>query len=529
MATDAALVPARRAGEGKVQPRPAQPIIAIPPNGSADARSLKFDLSTDRLVCDLQRATSDGAPRDWSNFGALLLRILGPPEGAEAMLLLRSGGPAGFGEATFRLRLAAGWNLITVDLDAISRGRERHDMRELEIVPSVSGAKPPFYLDDIVLADRTQWFAGQNGGPGELYAYARGPRVFVGVPDRFELVFAEGVISAWYATGPENLAGRGGLGPWPAFIGSDWSGRLEDSSRKLIVASPSEYGFRPAVSQKVLESSAARVVLEGSHELRLGDTAAENADATELRRCAARYVIYRDGHVFVQTDLDAGPSAWPLGRAGDALFLNSGTNFSVSDRPPATPEHDPANFALLTHTSSGADLLWAPHLASSMRWRRFFSETGRQPSLLIAGETPAAPVMSSAQLLWFCPASLDAPAAEEIASDYQEPLALRPDAGTLVTDAPGDLNHDGYNESEGCYELALQRGRLRFGFDPGSLPRQAPLFRIHGGENTRCWVYADGEALPAEARDASGRILFTLPGVIRSPRMIEIYALSESP
>jgi hypothetical protein len=527
-ATSAPSVSPRVASDRR---RPAQPVVAVPPGGPDEARSLKFDLTSaaDRLVCELQRAASDGAPRDWSDFGALLLRIWGPPDGADAVLLIRSGGIAGFGEATFPLHLTAGWNLITVDLDALSRDRERHDMRQLEISPVIGSKLATFYLDDLVLADRTHWFTDQDGEPGELYAYVRGPRAFVGVPGGFELDFAEGAISAWYATGPENLAGRGGLGPWPVFIADDWSGRAEDLRRGLTIAGPVERGSRPAAGQKIVESSPARVVLEGSRELSPGRIATGAVGPAKMPRCVARYAIYPDGRVFVQTDLEAESSVWPTGRLGFILSLNSGSNFSLAERPPATPEHIPASFAFFGRTLPAVNLLWTPHLAGIMRWRRFLPETGHEPSLMLAGEMPAQPAMSTTQLLWFCPAALDARQAEEVASDYQEPLALRPDAGTVVTDTPGDLNHDGYNESEGCYELAPQRGRLRFLFDPGSVPRQTPLFRIHTAANAQCWVYSNGQALPAIGRDAAGRILFTLPGTIRSPRLIEIYTLAESP
>ena len=509
---------------------PVQPTIATPP-GSPEARSLAFDLNSaaERLVCDLQRAASDGAAQDWSEFGALLLRLWGPPDGADAILLLRSGGPTGFGETVLPLRLSAGWNLLTVDLDSVSRGHERRDMRQLEIIPVIGSKPATFHLDDLVLADRTQWYTGQDAGPGELYAYSRGPRVFVGVHERFELVFAEGAISAWYATGPGSLAGLGGLGPWPVFVANDWSGSLEQGARGLTLAGPLDPGMRPAVTQRVLEASATRVVLEGSRELLLAADAADVNSSAELRQCRSRYVVYRDGRVFVQISLEAGSTPWPSDRLGWAVLLDSGTDFAVAESPPATPEDVPANFALVTSNPPGADLLWAPHAAGDMRWRRFLPRTGSEPSLLLAGETQSQPVMLSTHLLWFCPAGFNAEKAEEIASNYQEPLALQPQAGHLVTDVPADLNHDGYNESEGCYELALQRGRLRFDVLPGSTPRHEPLFRINGTDKTRCWVYADGQALPVETRDAAGQIMFTLPGIIRSPRTIEVYALPEQP
>lgn len=50
------------------------------------------------------------------------------------------------------------------------------------------------------------------------------------------------------------------------------------------------------------------------------------------------------------------------------------------------------------------------------------------------------------------PRSIDSPAeAEAYAGDYQSPATLRVREGGIVRDDKGDLDRDGFNESEGCY------------------------------------------------------------------------------
>jgi hypothetical protein len=97
-----------------------------------------------------------------------------------------------------------------------------------------------------------------------------------------------------------------------------------------------------------------------------------------------------------------------------------------------------------------------------------------------------------------------------------------------VVDAPGDLNHDGYNECEGCYELAADRGMARFTFDPGTLLRHRPAFRIAQTAGRRCWVYADGQIVGTLGRDRSGELCFVIPGVVITPRAVEVVSQLQS-
>jgi len=64
--------------------------------------------------------------------------------------------------------------------------------------------------------------------------------------------------------------------------------------------------------------------------------------------------------------------------------------------------------------------------------------------------------------------------------DYQFPDTLSVSVGSRVTDDSGDLNGDGYNESEGCYVLLADDGKVAFTIDATETVRYQPAFKITG-------------------------------------------------
>jgi hypothetical protein len=143
--------------------------------------------------------------------------------------------------------------------------------------------------------------------------------------------------------------------------------------------------------------------------------------------------------------------------------------------------------------------------------------------VITVGDLEAATTLETAQLLRFWPWDIDAaPEGHTFAADYQHPAILEVARGRVVADAPGDLNQDGFNESEGCYELALGRGLLRFKFEPGSFLRHRPIFRVHGTAGRDGWVYADGRIIDRQGRDLADELLFALPHAVSVPLTIEV-------
>ncbi|MFH0773887.1 MAG: CARDB domain-containing protein [bacterium] len=75
--------------------------------------------------------------------------------------------------------------------------------------------------------------------------------------------------------------------------------------------------------------------------------------------------------------------------------------------------------------------------------------------------------------------------------DYRHPDALEFTTGSEVTDDLGDLNCDGYIESEGCYVMRLQDGAVEFILDGTQFVRFNPVFKIlnwSGGHPERIWM-----------------------------------------
>jgi len=65
-----------------------------------------------------------------------------------------------------------------------------------------------------------------------------------------------------------------------------------------------------------------------------------------------------------------------------------------------------------------------------------------------------------------------------LAIEYRTPPKLAVNGAALVTDDPGDLNQDGYNESEGCY-VVRGEGAVDFSCQTGAVLHQ-PAFKILG-------------------------------------------------
>ena len=62
--------------------------------------------------------------------------------------------------------------------------------------------------------------------------------------------------------------------------------------------------------------------------------------------------------------------------------------------------------------------------------------------------------------------------------DYQQPARLSVQAGKLVRDDRGDLNGDGYNESEGCFVVAANGSKLSATLDAAGGPCFQPAIKV---------------------------------------------------
>ena len=478
----------------------------------------------DRLLFDGKRSEQLALIRDWRKYALLLMSIYGPPGGVTLEFGVQSGEetPVSW---TQTISVRPGWNLFRFDVATIGDRVDLGDVRALSWRASQATARVDLYLDDIILADNTRHVLGEDAGTGELYVLTRGRRIVVGVRDRFELAFADGLIVGWRDPGGENLADIGGLGPWPVPLAEDWFSQPDApvayDDPRLFAA----WGKTVAAAQRLVEATAFRVVVEG--RWRFGDAgesapAAGQADARPGHTW--RYVIYPAGQLCVSVRSEAPASGWAGPRVGYAMGLDGRRDFRRVT-PPAADARTPApSFVLMARPGAQrADLLWTWTKAGGLTRQRELVSADQRRLAVVAGDVEASPTVETAHLLRIWPGDIDAaPEGTGLAADYQNPAAITAMAGGLITDAAGDLDHDGFNESEGCYELAPVDGVLGFDFDPGRFPRFDPVFRVRETADRRCWVYARGRTVQPLGRDAQHNLLFTLGRVAGAPLGIEV-------
>lgn len=62
--------------------------------------------------------------------------------------------------------------------------------------------------------------------------------------------------------------------------------------------------------------------------------------------------------------------------------------------------------------------------------------------------------------------------------DYRNPAKLEFSHGQSITNHPNDLNHDGYDESEGCYVMQADKNGVDFTINGSARSRFNPIFKI---------------------------------------------------
>jgi hypothetical protein len=113
-----------------------------------------------------------------------------------------------------------------------------------------------------------------------------------------------------------------------------------------------------------------------------------------------------------------------------------------------------------------------------------------------------------------------------IYSNYLRPGRIRVDIGGKVASV-GDMDRDGFDESQGCYSLQAHSGNCRFTViaPPGGLLN--PVFRVAGPWGGPVHVNSEGRAIRNITRLSDGSVLFCLAGLLERPTAVEI--TSEAP
>jgi hypothetical protein len=511
----------------------AQPSLSILRcRNETGAAGLKARLTgpADALRFDGQRARELALIRDWHSYALLLMSIYGPPGGAVLEFSIESGQQAPL-RWSRTIQVLPGWNLFRIDLATVGQWLDLTDVRALVWRASQATAALELYLDDLILADNTQYVLGQQAGPGELYAFTRGRRICVGARERFELAFMDGLLVGWRSGSDENLVDPDGLGPWPVPLPEGW---FDQPGASLAYDDPqlfSGWGAAVAASQGLVEATPFRIVLAGRWRFTDQTRPPPEQPTGEDKGPGHvwQYVIYPSGAVYVNVRSTAPAAGWGGPRVGYAIGLDGRRGFRRVEPLPAGLRGDFTRFVLMAREGAGqADLLWSWPQKRRLDRQRELTSADERRLAVIAGDLPATPATESAQLLRVWPTDIDGlPEAGSLAADYANPAAVRLTSGRLITDAAGDLDADGYNESEGCYELAPDGNVLRFELDPGPHLRFDPVFRVHQTAGRRCWTYARGRLVSTVGRDADENLLLCLGRVASSPMAVEVHSLAE--
>ena len=520
------------------------------------AGSLRAELLTDRhvLVIDNANATRWVLSRDWEGYHLLLLSVYSPRPIGPVRLAVHGGPDWPLPYARANLRLQAGWNVLRIDLADVAERIDLSDVRQVRL--SAAGIDRPveLYLDNLVLADNTRAvFGTPDGPPGSLYVLHQGRRLHVGSVERFELVFSGGRIRRWYDTSGDamriaNLVGDGPLGPslvivpaqrtrgtpavglddlhqWAALgpLVTNRQGLLEANHQRVMVVVERTFS-RPPASQPA----------EAPHPARPG---ADPPPSPERHVHRWQYTIRRTGHMAVRVEADVEAERFTPADIGLVVCTARDVRFEALHHPANLPGVGPAEqklcFALHRRKAPGrSDLLavlsrptMGPRLANLIT-----PDDPRVGSVFYGGQHDG-PVRRWVLMMTVWPADLDSlDVAAKLAADYCMPAVIRMHVGQMVATDPGDDDNDGFNESEGCYVMALdpEAKIARFTL-PGRSLRFQPQFKLLDTADRLCWVYADGKPVYQDARtvdptrrDRDGNVLFSLDRIVDRPVTVEI-------
>jgi hypothetical protein len=226
-----------------------------------------------------------------------------------------------------------GWHLYRFDLAEVGEEIDLADVRSIRWRAPEITAPVDLFLDDLILADNTRYLLDGDASENELYVFTQGRRIHVGSPGRFELAFSDGVIVEWHADRGPNLTVRSGLGPWPIPLSRDWSVR---QAAPVVYDDPAlfeSWGTRVAATQRLVEKSRFRVVIEGIWRF--------TGSSDEVQKQMApqhswRYVVYPSGQVYVRVTSRTGGVSWPAERVGYAIALDGRAGFKRVIAPPSS-------------------------------------------------------------------------------------------------------------------------------------------------------------------------------------------------
>lgn len=299
---------------------------------------------------------------------------------------------------------------------------------------------------------------------------------------------AEGRFELRVATPP---AGGKAERPYPVGEISVWY-NLEDDpfrttnlmgARFLPLLDPPPAGVESEeqgmVSFKVIEDSPLRIRTRTSHAL--------------WPQEVIEHTFYPSGHVFVAVSCMSNQERPPVRLGGVACLLRPGgrVNWRMVIEEGARMTREGAlqgeSRYLLAHSNTipsirravSDDLLVC--FSNRQRPQVRVMEGARldghgQSAVMRLNRDGNSEQMALAGQILVYPRTIDsAAAALPYVDDYQSPATIVVSRGRVVRDDPGDLNGDGYNESEGCHVVGATGSVV---IDPGEFMRHAPVVKF---------------------------------------------------
>lgn len=506
-----------------LHPLPPDPESATPPIEIADddfgGKAMRVRLSApEHLSMECGGPAGADRPVDWRPYTLLLMSVRASRASDCEVAVECEESPRRWMQV---VRAAPRWNLVRVDLADVAESVDLSRIRRITW-RLLSEEPTELWIDDVILSDNRKYLLGGDSSAGDLYVCRSGRYLSVGVRRRFELSFDDGVIARATFGDGLNVSGPLGLGPWPMTMNL-----VEGRPPPRFIADPAAAFERDDrvlfATETVEEASPLRVVVVGEWRFLEPGVVSQAVEAGAPPGQRWRYTIHRSGQVFIESVSHAPDDGW-LGRD----FGYSLTFRGVVGRDAARGAEGGPRLA----AADPAQIDFGPGLASNVCWAMFppmtslttaDSDDGAAVSFVATGRSGESQVRVVHALRWSATLTPRAQA-EQFAALLTNPPRCDARAGRLRTDAAGDSNADGFNEAEGCFELALEDGLLRCVFDAGERMLIDPMFRVESARGRPCWIYANGRAIQSSARDAEGRVLFSLPGAVRLPLLIEINA-----
>ncbi len=116
----------------------------------------------------------------------------------------------------------------------------------------------------------------------------------------------------------------------------------------------------------------------------------------------------------------------------------------------------------------------------------------------------------------------ETPEGKQVRANYLDHGVIRQTMGA-PGQAPGDLDRDGFDETQGCYVLAADpAGHCRFALTPPPGGLRDPIFRIIGRWEGKVAVNSEGLLIRNVTDLGDGSVLFALKGLIDRPTHVEV-------